>query len=81
MHLALKSTKESFDSQKVECEKYNNQDEFAKYGKMQRSLVKMEKLMRLNSEEIQSRLATLALSEREEYSSLINSKPRAAPQQ
>ena len=28
----------------MECEKYNNQDTYAKYAKMQRSLLKMEKL-------------------------------------
>ena len=74
MHQALKSTKESYDSQKVECEKYNNQDEFAKYGKMQRALVKMSKLIKTNEEEIQSKQAALALSEREEYSNLISGK-------
>ena len=74
MYQALKSTKESYDSQKAECEKYNNQDEFAKYGKMQRALVKMSKLIKTNEEEIQSRQAALALSEREEYSNLISGK-------
>ena len=74
MHQALKSTKESYESQKVECEKYNNQDEFAKYGKMQRALVKMSKLMATNEEEIKSKQAALSLSEREEFACLISGK-------
>ena len=74
MHQALKSTKESYEAQKVECEKYNNQDEFAKYGKMQRALVKMSKLMATNEEEIKSKQAALSLSEREEFACLISGK-------
>ena len=81
MYEALKSTKESYDSQKVECEKYNNQDEFAKYGKMQRALVKMSKLIKTNEEEIESRQAALALSEREEYSNLISGKATTKTEQ
>ena len=41
---------------------------------MQRSLVKMEKLIKINSEEINTRLAAMALSEREEYHNVVAGK-------
>ena len=39
---------------------------------MQRSLVKMEKLIKTNQEEISTRLASMALSEREEYNHAVS---------
>jgi hypothetical protein len=65
MQEVLKTKKKEVEEFKAECEKFNNQDEYSKYAKMQRSLIKMEKLVKTNESEINERYQSLALSERE----------------
>lgn len=48
MHITLTEKKEEMAVQTKECEKYNNQDQYTKYAKIQRSLVKMQKLIKIS---------------------------------
>lgn len=74
MHVTLNEKKKDVQDQTVECEKYNNQDQYTKYAKMQRSLVKMQKLIKTNETEIHERFQGLKLSDREKFELLIQGK-------
>ena len=45
MHKTIQEKQEEIEKLKKESEVYNNQDNYVKFAKMQRSLLKMEKLL------------------------------------
>lgn len=61
----------------IDCEKFNNQDQYTIYAKTQRSLVKMAKFIKTQQAQIKADFEALPLSGREEYELLLTGK--AAP--
>ena len=45
MHKTIAEKQEEIEKLKVEREEYNNQDMYVKYAKMQRSILKMSKML------------------------------------
>ena len=45
MHITIAEKQEEIEKLKVESEEYNNQDMYVKYAKMQRSILKMSKML------------------------------------
>ena len=52
-------------AEKEESERYNDQDNYVKYAKMQRSIVKLEKILKTGKEELAEKQSNLRLSDRE----------------
>ena len=51
MHKTIEEKHEEIEKIKKESEEYNNQDMYVKYAKMQRSILKMSKMLETHKEE------------------------------
>ena len=71
----LEEKKAELEQTTKDCENYNNPEQYTKYAKIQRSLVKMAKFIKTQEAQIKSDFEALPLSGREEYQLLLTGKP------
>lgn len=75
----MEEKKKDIEKNRIEGEKFNNQDQYAIYAKMQRSLLKMQKFVKINETELREAYANLPLSGREEYDYISSGKFEEKP--